>query len=324
MYKVSVIVPVYNVEKYIERCARSLFQQTLDDIEYIFIDDCSTDKSIQVLERVVDEYPSRKASTIIHTMGENSGQAKVRRWGIEHARGQFVIHCDPDDCVTNDAYEKLYDYAVRNNCDIVFHDFFLVNSKGVAYVKLLSAKIKKEILLSNLINGKTKGSLCLSLIKGDLYKNNSFVFPIGDMTEDVTMIIQLLCISETFGYLKEALYYYFVREDSIAHGMTLEHCLKRFRDCKSNTALIIDYMGNENGNFFLEDIYARKLSTINQLLPIIYKPRYFYVWHKTYSKMIRGVLHNTKVDRQSKIKYLVTYLGAYPIYHFVKRYQFGR
>ena len=81
MPKVSVIIPVYGVEKYIERCARSLFEQTLDDIEYLFIDDCTPDRSIEVLKSILEEYPNRKEQVIIHRMEQNSGQAAVRKWG---------------------------------------------------------------------------------------------------------------------------------------------------------------------------------------------------------------------------------------------------
>ena len=86
MPKVSVIIPVYGVEKYIERCARSLFGQTLDDIEYLFIDDCSPDKSVEILEHILLEYPQRRDKVIIHRMEHNSGQAKVREWGMRMRR----------------------------------------------------------------------------------------------------------------------------------------------------------------------------------------------------------------------------------------------
>ena len=97
MPKVSVIIPVYNVEKYIERCANSLFSQTLDDIEYLFVNDCSQDKSIEVLNKVLEKYSNRKKHVIIKNMEHNYGQATVRRWGMLHATGDFVIHCDSDD-----------------------------------------------------------------------------------------------------------------------------------------------------------------------------------------------------------------------------------
>ncbi len=106
MPKVSVIIPVYGVEKYIERCARSLFEQTLDDIEYLFIDDCTPDKSIEMLKQVLEDYPHRKPQVVIHRMEQNSGQAAVRKWGMQNAIGDYVIHCDSDDWVELTMYEE--------------------------------------------------------------------------------------------------------------------------------------------------------------------------------------------------------------------------
>ena len=77
--KVSIIVPIYRVEEYIERCAESLFAQTFDDIEYIFVDDCSPDKSVEILQRTLEKYPHRKRLTRIERLSSNSGQAAVRR-----------------------------------------------------------------------------------------------------------------------------------------------------------------------------------------------------------------------------------------------------
>ena len=73
--KVSIIVPIYRVEEYIERCAESLFAQTFDDIEYIFVDDCSPDKSVEILQRTLEKYPHRKRLTRIERLSSNSGQA---------------------------------------------------------------------------------------------------------------------------------------------------------------------------------------------------------------------------------------------------------
>ena len=117
--KVSVIIPVYNVEQYIERCARSLFEQTLDDIEYIFVNDCTPDKSMEVLARVLDDYPARKRQVSIINMPVNGGLPKVRRAGVEAATGDYIIHCDSDDWVDVTMYEKMWKKAVEGEYDMV-------------------------------------------------------------------------------------------------------------------------------------------------------------------------------------------------------------
>ena len=107
MPKISVIIPVYNVEKYIERCVRSLFEQTLGEIEYIFVDDCTPDGSIAILRRIIEDYPERKPFVSIISHEQNKGLAIARRTGVNAACGEYVAFCDSDDWVDTNMYEKL-------------------------------------------------------------------------------------------------------------------------------------------------------------------------------------------------------------------------
>ena len=120
MIKVSVCIPVYGVEKYIERCARSLFEQTImDGIEFIFVNDCTKDKSIEILEQVVEKYPQRKNHVKIINRQRNGGLVAARNTALEHAAGDYIIHCDSDDWVDRDLYEKMYEQAVVSGADLV-------------------------------------------------------------------------------------------------------------------------------------------------------------------------------------------------------------
>lgn len=134
--KISVIIPVYGVEKYIERCARSLFEQTLDNIEYIFIDDCTPDRSIDVLRRVIEDYPIRKTQVQIHRMPQNSKQAAARNEGLKYATGQYITHCDPDDWCELALYSELYAEAERTKSDIVCCDYMTHTLNGDGYTKV--------------------------------------------------------------------------------------------------------------------------------------------------------------------------------------------
>ena len=126
--KVSVCIPVYGVEKYIERCARSLFEQTMKDgIEFIFVNDCTKDKSIEILEQVLGEYPERKEQVKIIHHEKNKGLVAARKTGLAHATGDYIIHCDSDDWVDLNLYETMYNKAVEVNADVVccpFLQFF--------------------------------------------------------------------------------------------------------------------------------------------------------------------------------------------------------
>ena len=117
--KVSIIITVYNREKYIEECARSLFEQSLDDIEYIFINDASTDNSIEILKTTANNYPQRIPYIKIINLDQNGGVANARNIGIDNVTGDYTIHTDSDDWVDRDMYKQLYKKALETNADIV-------------------------------------------------------------------------------------------------------------------------------------------------------------------------------------------------------------
>lgn len=118
--KLSICIPVYKVEAFIEKCARSLFEQTARDLEYIFIDDCSPDGSIAKLKEIAREYPLREAQMKIVRHEKNSGLIRARKTGLAHATGDYVTHCDPDDWVDPDFYGKMLARAEETGADMVF------------------------------------------------------------------------------------------------------------------------------------------------------------------------------------------------------------
>lgn len=120
MAKVSVLVPVYNVSAYIERCARSLFEQTFDDIEYIFVNDATPDDSMERLEAVIRQYPEREVRIVSHE--RNRGQAVARKTALLAASGDYVCCVDSDDYVETDMVAALYAKAVEEGADIVVAD----------------------------------------------------------------------------------------------------------------------------------------------------------------------------------------------------------
>ena len=137
MAKVSVIVPVYNVEKYLKRCLDSLINQTLSDIDIICINDGSKDSSLQILE----QYAQKDSRIVIYNQ-ENSGLSVARNTGLEHASGEYIGFVDSDDWVDLDFYEKLYNSAKNNNADIAVSDFIIEHpNKKPKILKLKEEKI---------------------------------------------------------------------------------------------------------------------------------------------------------------------------------------
>ena len=129
--KVSVCIPVYNVEKYIERCARSLFEQTLrDDMEFIFADDCSSDGSVGRIERVLAEYQGKGICCKIVRLPRNGGRVAARLAALRIATGAFVSFCDADDWVEPNCYELLHESICREGSDIAICSYSDVDARG--------------------------------------------------------------------------------------------------------------------------------------------------------------------------------------------------
>ena len=120
MAKVSVIVPVYNVEGYIEKCLETLVNQTLKEIEIIIVNDGSKDRSIQIINKFKEQYPEK----IVYLEKENGGLSSARNFGIPHATGEYIAFLDSDDYVVKDMYQKMYEIAKKENSDMVECDFY--------------------------------------------------------------------------------------------------------------------------------------------------------------------------------------------------------
>lgn len=131
--KVSVIVPIYKVEPFIKRCANSLFEQTLQNVEYIFVDDATPDNSIHLLKEVVAFYPNRNEQIHIIHHKVNKGLPAARNTGLEMVSGEYIFHCDSDDYVEPDMLEKLYQKAEETNADMVWCDWFLTFAEKEIY-----------------------------------------------------------------------------------------------------------------------------------------------------------------------------------------------
>lgn len=206
MIKVSIIVPVYNVEKYLKKCLDSLVNQTLENIEILVINDGSLDKS----QLIIDEYLSKYPSIVKAFTKENGGQASARNLGIENALGEYIGFVDSDDWVEQDMYEKLYNFAVNKNLDIVTcYLYKIINNEKIKdeYGKrILQDNIKNYIL--------TESSPVNKIIKRDIFKNNNVRFLENHIYEDLAMIPTLALYTNKIGGINEYLYNYLIRENS--------------------------------------------------------------------------------------------------------------
>lgn len=299
-YKVSVIIPVYGVENYIERCARSLMEQTLESIEFLFIDDCSTDCSIEILNQVVDQYPQRKSQVVVHRMEHNSGQAAVRKWGMQNASGEYVIHCDGDDWVSSDMYHLMYEKAKEDNSDIVICDYYL--SDGNESVPVRQDKA----------DGLLTGPLWNKLIRNSLIKCSNIVYPTHNKAEDGALMVQISYFAHKYSLIHRPLYYYYQNPSSICNVMTEEAMLKRFYDEVCNTDLRIDFLINQGAlDCYKNDVLVWKRVCRSNLEPFLGKRCYRQMWRNTYPEINMQYVFSRSISLKSKIKFVLNYLGIH-------------
>lgn len=207
--KVSVIVPIYKAEHYIERCARSLFDQTLDEVEYIFIDDCSPDKSMDILADVMQQYPERQVDTKLIRHDENKGVGTSRQEGIECSSGEYIIYCDPDDWVEPEMYENLYNAAAQTHADVVICNYVLEYNSHSERKPLSIKSTDSHYLLEQLVEGRLHGSTWSKLVRKKFVTDNNISFTKGlNICEDWAFCIKLFKSAPRTQILDQHLYHY--------------------------------------------------------------------------------------------------------------------
>lgn len=213
---ISVIVPVYNVEKYLERCIDSILKQTYSDLEILLIDDGSSDKS----GKICDEY-AKKDNRIKVIHKKNGGISDVRNVGIENAKGDYIGFVDSDDYIADDMFETLYKLSNENNADISIVSFYeMYNGKliGVRDDKTLTKMDKQEALKELLIDTNIQSYMWNKLFKKELFDN--LRFPLGKNFEDIATVLLIFERANKVVLLQEPKYYYLRRDDSIVGHRT--------------------------------------------------------------------------------------------------------
>lgn len=314
MPKISVIIPVYAVEIYIARCAISLFEQTLDDIEYIFIDDCSPDHSIEILKNILERYPHRKEQTKIVKMPHNSGQAAVRQVGIQLATGEYLIHCDSDDWVDIQIYEKLYKKARENDYDIVFCDYYNSDGNNHIPVKQNFKESSKEKLLFTIAQNNY-WHLWGALVKRSVFIKNNIIYPKSNNGEDFVFMIQIAYYTNHFCHLEEPLYYYYFNPISITNNPTYESYVKRTEHSFNNTTLLINFFKREKDEQKYKDVLIMlKLYCRAHIAPISYIKKYKDMWYSIFPELEQtNFIFNTNIPINLKINYYSVITNSYQI-----------
>ncbi|MFR0779345.1 MAG: glycosyltransferase [Zhenhengia sp.] len=225
MSKVSIVVPIYNVEKYLDRSIQSLISQSLQDIEIILVNDGSEDNSLAICKNY-----ERRDKRIKVIDKPNGGVSSARNEGIKVATGEYIGFIDPDDWIENNMYEQLYMQITKTRCEVAMCNFVIDDNRVIKEIYLptdkhvLNKQDIKEWLIPNIVgpedlnsNRSTiMGSACRLLVKREIIMDQQILFPINiPLMEDLLWCIEIFANSNRI-VIDRGLYYHYMKNDNSA------------------------------------------------------------------------------------------------------------
>ncbi len=209
MLRVSIIVPVYGVEQFIERCSRSLFEQTYQNLEFIFVNDCTPDRSIAVLKDVLADYPDRKDAVMIVNHEINKGLAASRNTGLNNAAGDFILCVDSDDWLEINAIESLVHNQQEKDADIVTGGYLVHGDEGNPFLRTPKALKDKEQMVLQMMQHTWDHFVAGRLVRRSIFLDNGLCWKEGfDVAEDRYMMTLLAYYAQKYDSVDDIVYHY--------------------------------------------------------------------------------------------------------------------
>ena len=213
--KLSIIIPVYNTDKYLSKCLNSVVSQKYENIEVILINDGSTDKSIDIMKSFAEKYGFIKLYD-----RENMGIAEERNFGILKSTGDYFTFLDSDDYVDNNLYLECMNYINSVEIDILMHNFTIEYEGKSTQSTIITYEDKKDMYIKNLPNPWNK------IIKKDFWTKTNINFPKGIWYEDLATLPILYLYTNKINYIPIYGYHYIIRNESITHRTKYDnHCM---------------------------------------------------------------------------------------------------
>lgn len=295
---VSIIIPIYNVAAHIEKCMRSLLEQTYSEIEYLFVNDATQDISFEIVKKVVADYPWRIDQVKLLEHKINLGLPAARNTGLLSAKGEFIFHCDSDDWIELDTIEAMVSEMEKNDVDIVYSDFFLSFHKRERYMSQIACTTADDCIRA-MLSGKMKFNVWNKMVRSSLYSDHGTCFPMGrSMGEDLTMI-KLFCNANKIVYLPRAFYHY---QQTNPNAFTKTMSDKQLNDLRWNADDLMMFLNEKYGStFYSKEINFFKLNIklpfLISLNPVLYE-----LWREWFPEANSFISQNPHFS--ARIKYL--------------------
>ena len=307
MIKITIIIPVYNTEKYLKRCLESIINQNFKDIEIIIINDCSSDSSLEIIKK----YMNLDNRIFLINKNKNEGLSEARNSGIAKARGEYIIHIDSDDWIEQNYFLDIYTMAKKHDADMVISDFYKDFDNGKLIYKKDQYKIGKNITeltnidsIINIFTGNGYPCVWNKLIKTKLYIENNVIHPkYISLGEDLAVIPKLLYYSKKIIKLNKPYIHYIQNKSSITKKievvkiMELHNVIENLKDFFKDKDLFLQFNEFELQQLFW--LFDCKLNITNQEYKKLIK-RFLYLFKvidvkKLNSKKLRVIGYILKI-----------------------------
>lgn len=288
-------------------------QQTLRDVEYIFVDDATSDDSIGILKEVVARYPGRKGHVKILNHEQNLGLPAARNTGLAMAQGEYIFHCDSDDYADPEMLETLYNAAVANKADMVWCDWYLTFATSERYMRQ-PAYTKAQEALRAMLSGGMKYNVWNKLVRRALYTENHIEFPAGyGMGEDLTMI-RLASCAQRVAYVPHAFYHY-VKTNTQSFCQT--HSVRHLRDLRHNVDATASFVLEHCGSKWEREVSLLKLEAKYPFLISDGRQGEYDLWRTWYPEANAYIWQNSHVSVRSRV---IQWLAVHESFTLVRLY----
>lgn len=303
---ISVIIPFYKVAPFVERCTRSLLEQTLEEVEFIFVDDASPDESRSIIERVASEY-SRHVRILTHP--QNQGLPAARNTGLAEAKGDFIYHCDSDDYLEPTMLENMYRTAVEQKADFVYCDFYLDFGTSQRVMANPTYTDPEQMVKEGFLAGLMKYNVWNKLVKRSLYEKSNLQFPSGHaMGEDMTMIALATHATRTAHVAKPLYHYVKLNSNAYSNTFSKRHLDDICFNADRTLALLQDWNvpDKECYLFFFK---------LNIKLPFLFSNErsQYRLWRKWYPEANRYISQNIHQPHRTRLVQQWAAAGLFPL-----------
>lgn len=310
---VSIIVPLYKVRDYIGKCCDSLFSQTLNGIEYIFVDDATPDDSLKILQMKIEQYPDIASKAKIFRHSQNMGVAEARNTGLNNAQGKYIAFVDADDWIEPDMFFRLYEMAMSKDLDIVGCDWYLEYSQSKRILRQPDND-SVDVAFRAMLRGELRWYLWAFMIKRTLILKNQLCFTKGyNIGEDMAFLLKSFSVADSYGHISIPLYHHTMYN---VNSLTRLEADKQFQSVRHYVNEVVPYVNSHYKSDCKKELACYKLNVKFPLL-ITSDVESYELWNSFYVDSHWAIWRN---ETQSLRNKLLQWVASKKLYLLVRMY----